>query len=107
MNSKSSVINNTVSISLFNCGMAGKVFDEVKKAGTMIVMENDTPECVLMAPDEYVRLMDVVNDARLLALAVSRMEHFDPKKLIPAEDVYGEFGITPEDLADFDKAELE
>ena len=103
----SSAIKNTISISLFNRGMAGKVFEEVKRSGSKVVMKNNAPECVLMAPDEYVRLMDEVNDARLLALAVSRMEHFDPKKLISGEDVYRELGITAEDIADCNEVEFE
>lgn len=107
MNNVSSAIRNTISISLFNRGLAGKIFEEVKKTGAKVVMKNNTAECVLMSPEEYVRLMDEVNDARLLTLASERMQHFDPAKVISQEEVDREFGFTPEDLADADEVEIE
>ena len=62
-------IQNTISISQFNRGLAGKIFQDVKNSGAKVVMKNNAPECVLLSPDEYVSLMDEVNDARLLTLA--------------------------------------
>ncbi len=107
MNDLSGAIKNTISISLFNRGLAGKVFEDVKQSGAKVVMKNNAPECVLMSPDEYVRLMDEINDARLLTLALSRMENFDPKALISGEKVYRDFGITPDMLESGDEVELE
>lgn len=103
----SSAIRNTVSISLFNRGLAGKIFEEVKQVGSKVVMKNNVAECVLMSPDEYIRLMDEVNDARLLALATERMAHFDPATAISAEDLYSSLGITKEDIAAYDEVEFE
>ena len=97
-----SAIRDTISISLFNRGLAGKIFEDVKQSGAKVVMKNNAAECVLMSPDEYLRLMDEVNDARLLAVATERMEHFDPKSVISAEDLYAELGIT-EDLDSIDE----
>ena len=102
-----SAIQNTVSISLFNRGLAGKVFQEVRKSGAKIVIKNNEPECVLLSPEEYVRLMDEVNDARLLEIAVARMQNYDPETAIPAEEVYKNLGITEEDLAGSDEVEIE
>lgn len=102
-----SAIKNTISISLFNRGLAGKIFEEVKQSGAKVVMKNNAAECVLMSPDEYLRLMDEVNDARLLAVAAERMANFDPNTLVPAEEVYKKYGITPEDLVDCDEVEIE
>ena len=73
-----SAIRNTVPITLFNRGLAGKIFEEVKQQGSKVVMKNNTPECVLLSPEEYLHLMDEVNDAKLAALAAERMQHFDP-----------------------------
>ena len=100
-------IKNTVSISLFNRGLAGKVFQEVRKSGAKIVIKNNEPECVLLSPEEYMRLMDEVNDARLLEIAVARMQNYDPETAIPAEEVYRDLGITEEDLARSDEVEIE
>lgn len=102
-----SAIRDTISISLFNRGLAGKIFEDVKQSGAKVVMKNNAAECVLMSPDEYLRLMDEVNDARLLAVATERMEHFDPKSVISAEDLYAELGITEEDLDSIDEVEFE
>ena len=66
-----------------------------------------SPECVLLSPEEYLRLIDEVNDAKLAALAAQRMQHFDADKAIPAEEVYQKYGISDADLADFDEVEFE
>lgn len=100
-------IKNTISITQFNRGLAGKIFQDVKNNGAKVVMKNNTPECVLLSPDEYVKLMDEINDARLLALAVKRMENFNPENTIPENQVMEHLGITDDDLADFDEVELE
>ena len=70
-------------------------------------MKNNAPECVLLSPEEYLRLIDEVNDAKLAALAAQRMQHFDADKAIPTEEVYQKYGISDADLADFDEVEFE
>lgn len=102
-----SAIKNTISISLFNRGLAGKVFEDVKKTGAKVVMKNNTPECVLLAPDEYIRLMDEVNDARLLTIAAERLQNFKREDLVDGEEVFRKLGITDDDLEDFDEVEIE
>lgn len=59
-----SAIENTVSISLFNKGLAGKIFEEVKQCGAKVVMKNNSAECVLISPGEYLKLLDEINMAR-------------------------------------------
>lgn len=107
MNAIVNAIQNSVSISLFNRGLAGKIFEDVKRTGTKMVLKNNTVECVLVPPDEYVRLMDEVNDARLLSAAIERMQQYNPANNISQETVDQEFGFTPEDLADADQVEIE
>ena len=51
--------------------------------------------------------MNEVNDARLLTLAVKRMEKFNLEETIPEEQVMKDLGITDEDLSDFDEVEFE
>ena len=87
MNSIRSAIENTIPISLFNRGLAGKIFDEVKRYGAKVVMKNNTPECVLLSPNEYIQLLDEVNNARLLAAVTERMSHFHSSDLISQEQV--------------------
>lgn len=102
-----SAIENTIPISLFNRGLAGKIFDEVKHYGAKVVMKNNTPECVLISPDEYIRLLDEVNDARLLTVATERMAGFDLSTLISQEYVDQELGFSPSDYENTDGIEFE
>lgn len=107
MGSVLGAITNTIPISLFNRGLAGKIFEEVKQCGAKVVMKNNTAECVLLSSDEYVRLMDEINDARLLAIATERMAHYDPSAVISGDEMNRCLGITDEDLAGYDEVELE
>ena len=100
------VITNTISISTFNRGLAGKIFEDVKKSGAKVVMKNNTAECVL-SPEEYVRLMDEVNDAHLLALAMERMSNYDKSKLISQEELMKELGISEEDISSAAEVDIE
>ena len=88
-----------IPIAEFDLGRAGEIFKEVKAEGAKVVMKDDVAECVLLSPEEYVRLMDEVNDARLLALASERVANYDPAALVPEEKVWERLGITQEDLA--------
>ena len=107
MTNMTNAIINTVPISMFNRGLAGQVFEEVKRSGAKVVIKNNAAECVLLSPEEYVRLMEEVNDARLLALAEERWSKFDGVTTVSKEDVYREMGITEEDLAKIDEVEFE
>ncbi len=102
-----SAIEKTVPVSQFNRGMAGKIFDDVKRTGAKVVMKNNAAECVLLSPEEYVGLLDEVNDAKLLVLALERFSHYDPEKLISQEEIEEEFGITPEMLKGWEEVEFE
>ena len=70
-------------------------------------MKNNVAECVLISPEEYVRLMDEVNDARLLAVASERMAHFNPATLISEEEMNRRLGITEDKLTGFDEVDIE
>ena len=47
------ILNAIIPISRFNKGEANKIFAEVKKDGTRIVVKNNIPECILMSPKEW------------------------------------------------------
>lgn len=107
MASVMSAITNTVPITQFNRGLAGKIFEDVKQCGAKVVMKNNAAECVLLSPDEYVRIMDELNDARLLALASERMAHFDSTTVISEEEMNQRLGVSEDDLAGYDEVEIE
>ncbi len=96
-----------VPISLFNRGMAGAIFRDVRKTGFKVVVKDKTPECVLLSPEKYEELMDELEDARLLDIAMERMSHYDPDTLISQEEIDREFGFTPEMLKNLDEVEIE
>ena len=102
-----SAIRNTVPITQFNRGFAGQIFEDVKRNGAKVVMKNNAAECVLLSPEEYVRLMDEVNDARLLVLAAERAANYDAATLVPEEKVWERLGIAEEDLDAIGAVEFE
>ena len=107
MSSVVSAIRDTISISLFNRGLAGKIFAEVKQTGPKVVMKNNVPEVVLISPNEYIQLMEEINDARLMTIANERMAQFDSTNTLSQEEVNLHLGISEKDLADFDEVEFE
>ena len=107
MESVISAIRSTIPISLFNRGLAGKIFEDVKSSGAKVVMKNNVAECVLLSPDEYVRIMDELNDVRLLSLASQRMAVYDPEKLISQAEMDRRLDITEDDLSGVGEVEFE
>ena len=81
-----SAIENTVSISLFNKGLAGKIFDEVKLSGAKVVMKNNSAECVLLSPEEYLHLLDSVSEMKAAVTAMGRLTSLNPNTLLTEED---------------------
>lgn len=86
MKSIRSAIENTVSISLFNKGLAGKIFEEVKLSGAKVVMKNNSAECVLLSPDEYLQLLDEINEVRALSTAEERLSNLNPSEIVSEDD---------------------
>ena len=107
MSSVVSAVRDTVSISQFNRGLAGKIFNDVKTSGPKVVMKNNAAEVVLLPPDEYVQIMDDLNDYLLLTMAVERMSSYNPSSLVSEEDVDRRLGITQEELDSIGEVEFE
>ena len=102
-----SAINRTVPISQFNRGLAGKIFEEVKHSGSKVVMKNNEAEVVLVSPEEYLRMMDQLEDYKLMETSLERLSHYDPEKVIPAEQVWAELGLTNEEMEAAGEVEFE
>ncbi|MDR1704206.1 MAG: type II toxin-antitoxin system Phd/YefM family antitoxin [Clostridiales bacterium] len=100
---KSSV---SVPIARFMNGEAARVFQEVEEEGTKIVMDNGDPKCVLMTPEEYVRMKDEIEDRKLIDLVIERIDN-DTGVTYSEKEVLEELGITEEDLAAIDDSEIE
>ena len=107
MKSVMSALRDTVPINQFNRGLAGKIFEDVKKSDAKVVMKNNTAECVLLSPEEYAKLIDEICDARLLLLASDRMSRADLSKTVTQEEVYRELGLSAADLLGEEDVEIE
>ena len=90
------VIDSIVPISRFNKGEASKIFADVKKFGTRIVVKNNTPECVLMSPQVYQDMMEEYENAMLLAESRKRLS--DDVEYINHKAVMEKYGVTEADL---------
>ena len=98
----------TVPFSAFDEGKARQIFADVRRSGTKIVVnDDDSAECILMSPEEYLKMSDDYNDVKLMAVAEDSLSRFDRSKLISQEDFDRMFGITPEDLEGWEDIELE
>ncbi len=107
MSSVVSAIKNTVPLSQFNRGLAGKIFSDVKTHGTKVVMKNNSAEVVLVPPEEYLEIMNALNDYLLLTMAVKRMEKYDPSDIITEAEMDKRLEITQEDLDSVGEVEFE
>lgn len=58
----SDIIKDTISASQFTEDNAERIFADVRSSGPKLVMMDDVPVCVLMAPDEYIRLIRLVDE---------------------------------------------
>ena len=70
-------------------------------------MKNNTPEVVIIPPDEYVKMMEDLNDYLLLTKAVERMESLDPETLLSEEEVMQNLGITQEQIDAVGEVDIE
>ncbi|MBP5401829.1 MAG: type II toxin-antitoxin system Phd/YefM family antitoxin [Treponema sp.] len=92
------VLDAIIPISLFNKGQANKIFADVKKFGTRIVVKNNAPECILMSPQSYQQMMEEYENAILTAEAEKRL--VNKAEYISHDDVMKEFGLDSSDLDD-------
>lgn len=92
-------MNHLVSVSDFNKGAAGAIFSSVKKTGEpKLVLRRNEPECILISPKEYTKLIEELEDLRDYKLASERLLSGGEAAAVPVQAVLAEDGITQEDL---------
>lgn len=101
------LFDKTVSISEFNRGLAGRIFEDVKANGSKVVLKNNTAECVLISPEEYSQLITELEDARDLILANERLSSIDRDDLISQEEFEKTFNLDFNDISPLDEDEIE
>ncbi|MBQ3969796.1 MAG: type II toxin-antitoxin system Phd/YefM family antitoxin [Clostridia bacterium] len=93
MKSIRSAIENTVSITLFNKGLAGKILDEVKVSGAKVIMKNNSAEGVVLSPEEYLSIIDEINEMRTAVTAVERLHSTSVEELVSSEEFSSRTGL--------------
>jgi PHD/YefM family antitoxin component YafN of YafNO toxin-antitoxin module len=96
-----------VSITQFNRGQATKIFSRVKNEGEIIVLKNNEPEAVIISPEEYIRMSEIIQDHALLLLAEERLANHHKATELSHEQVLSEFGLTQTDLDSAGEIEIE
>ncbi|HIY61249.1 MAG TPA: type II toxin-antitoxin system Phd/YefM family antitoxin [Candidatus Eisenbergiella pullistercoris] len=94
-------------IAQFNKGQAAKIFDRLRSEPELIVLKNNQPSAVILAPDEYIRLAEIEEDYNLLIDAGRRLAANKDKAAIPAAEVMKHFGISEADLEEVEEPEIE
>ena len=96
------VMKSIVPITRFNKGEANRIFDEVEASGTKIVMKNNRPACILMSPEKYEALMEMLSDYIMQEEAEERMAHYNPQEAVNHEELMASLGVTQDELDDVD-----
>ena len=105
---KSETTYRTIPVSEFRDGKAEEIFAEVRHEGTRLVVgDDDSAVCIIMKPEDYIRMSGEYYDTGLMAVAGERLNHIDRSRLISQEEFDRRFGITEEDLKGWEDIELE
>ena len=64
---------------------------EKGEAEKLIILKNNTPKAVLLSIEAYEALEEEMEDLRLTALALARLETFDQKKVLSHKTVWEKF----------------
>ncbi len=94
------VMKSIVPITRFNKGEASRIFEEVQAGGPKIVMKNNRPACVLMSPEKYESLMEMLSDYILQEEAERRLA--GSEETLSQNEVMKSLGITQAELDDVD-----
>ena len=67
--------------------------DALEKGETekLIILKNNTPKAILLSIEYYETMQEEIEDLRLTALALARLETFDEKKALSHEHIREKF----------------
>jgi len=68
--------------------------DALEKGETekLIILKNNAPKAILLSMESYEALQEEMEDLRLTALAIARLESFKDKKALSNEYIQEKFG---------------
>ena len=105
MHNMAYTLDNIIPITMFNRGQAGRIFSEVKKGSPKVVIKNNEPEAVIISPDEYKEIMELLENAELMEMAIQR-ETNDNGARFSQNEVMEELGISQADLDEMEDVEI-
>jgi antitoxin StbD len=94
------LMNSIIPISRFNRGEANKIFDEVSKTGVKVVLKNNIPVGVLVEPERYDEMVEMLEDYSLFFEAEGRMKNASQTDFIPKKQVMQDLKISDSELDD-------
>ena len=65
---------------------------EKGEAEKLIIMKNNAPKAILLSIERYEAMEEEIEDLRLTALALARLETFDEKKVLSHQYIQEKFG---------------
>jgi len=65
---------------------------EKGEAEKLIILKNNTPKAILLSIETYEAMQEEMEDLRLTALALARLESFEEKKALSHEYIQEKFG---------------
>ena len=101
------LMDQIVPISRFNKGEASKICEEVKKTGVKAVLKNNVRVMMLVEPNQYDEMVELLEDYALLFEVEKRMKIAESEGFLTQEQVMKNHNITQADLDDVEDVEIE
>lgn len=101
------IMNHIVPISRFNKGEASKICEEVKETGVKAVLKNNVRVMMLVEPNQYDEMVELLEDYALLFEAEERMKTAETEGFLTQEQIMKNHHITQTDLDDTEDVEIE
>ena len=105
--SMKNLMNQIVPITRFNRGEANKIFDEVKETGVKAVLKNNILVGVIVEPDQYDEMVELLEDYALFLEAERRMKMAESEGFISEKQVMEHHNITETDIENAEDVEIE
>lgn len=100
--SMKNVMDSIVPISRFNRGEASKIFEEVNETGVKVVLKNNVRVGVLVEPEQYDEMVEMLVEYSLLLEAERRMKNVEQGNIISEKQVMEDLEINESDLDHID-----
>jgi len=99
-------LDSVVPITRFNRGEASKIFDELQESGCKVVVKNNIPTCVMLTPERFKAMVDMIEDEALLTIAEARMG-YNTGEAHSFEAVLAGDGLTIADIDAMEDVDIE